>query len=200
MAIRRPSEQPSGRPIERRPGARALPSPQQMAARLRVRLRKARTAVERDLGHSLLAIAPQKQQQQRRRRQQQQQAAQAWPVGLGARTQSCPHGDFSALVGAATATLQRHQSGQEDAPSPLPPPLLLLDANSEDISDVDSDSEIAHTILMLATPPAARGPSLGVSPAQCSGRRLSFSHCLDGTTTTTSRPVGPALESRAEQL
>ncbi|KAJ2742865.1 hypothetical protein GGI20_004168 [Coemansia sp. BCRC 34301] len=39
---------------------------------------------------------------------------------------------------------------------------------------LDNDNEVAQTILMLATPPTARAPSL---PTMCTGRRLSFSRC-----------------------
>ncbi|KAJ2313528.1 hypothetical protein H4R23_001173 [Coemansia sp. Cherry 401B] len=153
-----------------------LLSPHQMASRLRTRLRRARSEIERDLGHSLTAIVPQPASPRSRRRQ---------PLALGMRAHSYSHGDFPSEPGPGAPPLQRRRSAAPSAPAldlPSSPPVLPA---TPQLQPQDSENEIARTILMLATPPAARAPSLSESPCQRSARtgnsatqprrRLSFS-------------------------
>ncbi|KAJ2611721.1 hypothetical protein H4S08_003023 [Coemansia sp. RSA 1365] len=178
-------------------------SPQQMAKRLRTRLRQARVAIERDLGHSLTAIVPQSTTASR--------APTRGSSALGTRAHSYSLGDFPALAGEpaspsdsgftrATA-LQRHWSAlplsaarhnvqtQTKARVTAMPRQLMPPGSphTPQLQPQDSENEIAHTILMLATPPAARAPSLSESPCHrplriggqgtTKSRRLSFSRC-----------------------
>ncbi|KAJ2802666.1 hypothetical protein H4R20_003196, partial [Coemansia guatemalensis] len=156
-----------------------------MAKRLRTRLRQARVAIERDLGHSLTAIVPQSA------------AASRAPVrrssALDTRAHSYSLGDFPALAsepaspsgssgGGSSSTrataLQRHwsalplsaarhsvqpQAQARSSAMPHPPRPAGLPRTPQ-LHPQDSENEIAHTILMLATPPAARAPSLSESP------------------------------------
>ncbi|KAJ2662843.1 hypothetical protein IW148_002757 [Coemansia sp. RSA 1199] len=169
-----------------------LLSPHQMANRLRTRLRRARTAIERDLGHSLTSIVPLPTSDHHRQL-------------LGTRAHSYSHGDFPALLdanggpGARAAVLQRHHSAaphltahsgarqpaQHPLDLPSSPPML---PSTPQLQPQDTENEVAHTILMLATPPAARASSLSESPCQRPARigalsaqprrRLSFSRHL----------------------
>ncbi|KAJ2452498.1 hypothetical protein EV183_002871 [Coemansia sp. RSA 2336] len=166
-------------------------SPYQMASKLRFRLRRARMTIERDLGHSLTTIAP---APARSRRSLAATRAHSYSQGDFPLSASRPVGP-SCRAGAAA--LLRHQSAASSvaaassaarAPLGLPssPPVL---PSTPLLQPQDSENEIAHTILMLATPPAPRPPSLSESPCQrlsCSStqdpharRRLSFSR-LEG--------------------
>ncbi|KAJ2712768.1 hypothetical protein H4R19_002586 [Coemansia spiralis] len=137
-----------------------------MASRLRVRLRQARAAVERDLGCSLAVVVP--------------RTDARGPPYLGTRAHSFSYGDYAMPDGRSTV-MQRHRSALSHAAGSgaAPPPQSLPDLPP------DSESEVARTILMLATPPAARALSPLTSPClgplhHGIGRRLSFSQCLDG--------------------
>ncbi|KAJ2745792.1 hypothetical protein GGI19_006471 [Coemansia pectinata] len=202
-----------------------------MTKRLRTRLRQARVTVERDLGHSLTAIAPPPEQLCHAlfHNMSRPLHESAWSRMLSTRAHSYSHGDFMALhsetasVGVPSllstaansrlcsrsrpAVVQRYQSAVNiDATpqhstaqrlaraSPVQQQQVLLHLPSSPsvprtplMQPLDSDNEVARTILMLATPPAARAPSLPGSscqqptrigrPAARTGRRLSFSRC-----------------------
>ncbi|KAI9473160.1 hypothetical protein LPJ78_003604 [Coemansia sp. RSA 989] len=165
-----------------------LLSPYQMASKLRFRLRRARMSIERDLGHSLTTISP----------------ARSRRSLAATRAHSYSQGDFPSSANrpvgpsrrARAAALLRHQSAAPSvaAASSAPrAPLELLPSSppvlprTPLLQPQDSEKEIAHTILMLATPPAPRPSSLSESPCQRSScsriqdpharRRLSFSRC-----------------------
>ncbi|KAJ2398689.1 hypothetical protein GGI23_003093 [Coemansia sp. RSA 2559] len=216
--------------------ARRPISPQQMASRLRTRLRMARATIERELGHPMTTFAP--------------QAAHGSPLqsrysplhrrhrngvsilrGLTARAHSYSHGDFPALHrrdlasgysrlsdnapvlgSSSTSTLLRHQSALSPAtahsasamrscrPGTTPTAVFPLEIPSSPPDDVlhtpqmlplDYENEAAHTILMLATPPAVRAPPISASPpctVQKPNRRLSFSKCAPSLSPS-SRPT-----------
>ncbi|KAJ2138731.1 hypothetical protein GGH19_002239 [Coemansia sp. RSA 1807] len=170
-----------------------LLSPHQMANRLRTRLRRARTAIERDLGHSLTSIVSLPTSPPTFDHRQQL---------LGSRAHSYSHGDFPVLLdanggsGAQSTALQRHHSAaphltaHSGAHQPTQHPLDLSSSppmapSTPQLHPHDTENEVARTILMLATPPAARASSLSESPCQRPARndalsarprrRLSFS-------------------------
>ncbi|KAJ2552722.1 hypothetical protein EV175_003205 [Coemansia sp. RSA 1933] len=188
-------------------------SPHTMAKRLRTRLRLARVAIEREIGHPIATVVPHASQQSPQRN--------AAPLlrSLAARAHSYSHGDFPALYrdpapaleSASSSSLLRYQSALPAAtaqsasalrsrqPGTAPTAMLPLDIPSSPpdaprtprMRPLDYESEAAHTILMLATPPAARAPPpLSVSPCrqasirryhspttQLPNRRLSFTKC-----------------------
>ncbi|KAJ2079540.1 hypothetical protein H4R24_003709 [Coemansia sp. RSA 988] len=191
-----------GGPPER-PKAASQLSLQQMAKRLHTRLRQARVAIERDLGHSLTAIVPQPAAVTR--------APARRSSALGGRAHSYSLGDFPTLAsepaspggrsGTRATALQRHWSAlplsaarhsvqpqTQAQPIAIPRlPRLPGSPRTPQLQPQDSENEIAHTILMLSTPPAARAASLSESPCQrplriggqgtAKSRRLSFSRC-----------------------
>ncbi|KAJ2242888.1 hypothetical protein GGI13_006797 [Coemansia sp. RSA 455] len=230
-----------------------------MAKRLRTRLRQARVTVERDLGHSLTAIAPPPEQPCHAfvRSTSRPLHESARSRMLSTRAHSYSHGDFlsphsepvsvgapSLLSTAANSRLcsrrrpavfQRYQSAVNMAAtpqhstaqrlaraSPVQQQQVLLHLPSSPsvpctplMQPLDSDNEVARTILMLATPPAARAPSLPGSscqqptrtgrPAGRIGRRLSFSRCQAERPLKRSRhsgneesPLDPATQTQEQ--
>ncbi|KAJ1730041.1 hypothetical protein LPJ61_003231, partial [Coemansia biformis] len=91
---------------------------------------------------------------------------------LGARAHSYSHGDFFTWTGDggdSGGLLQRHRSALPHCAehrtvlpcSELGVPLSVLALpHTPPLLPLDSENDIAHTILMLATPPAAHAPSL----------------------------------------
>ncbi|KAI8322438.1 hypothetical protein GQ54DRAFT_147416 [Martensiomyces pterosporus] len=225
-----PNQQLKRPPVPLDPSA--LLSPQQMAMRLRTRLRKARVAIERDIGHSLSAIVPPADPKSHSTPSSPavhfgtlhsplRHHSGHQPQMLSGRASSYSGEELSALVstaamangtlaseavalnGSMPMALRRQRSALPATflQSTLPPSEATTHQHPLDIPSsppvvapstpqVDSsEDEIAHTILMLATPPAARPPSLSESPCQRpmrvheagagTSRRLSFSRCLE---------------------
>ncbi|KAJ1903927.1 hypothetical protein LPJ81_002800 [Coemansia sp. IMI 209127] len=223
-------------PPRHRDSARRPISPQQMASRLRTRLRMARATIERELGHPMTAIAPQAAHGSPRQSllysplHRRRRNGVSLLRGLTARAHSYSHGDFPALhrdptsgcprlldnapaLGSSSAsTLLRHQSAQSPATAhsasamrsrrlgTTPTTVRPLDIPSSPPDDalhtpqmlpLDYENEAAHTILMLATPPAVRAPPISASPpctVQKPNRRLSFSKCAPSLSPS-SRPT-----------
>ncbi|KAJ2659990.1 hypothetical protein IWW48_003153 [Coemansia sp. RSA 1200] len=194
------------------------PSPHQMAARLRTRLRLARAAVEREIGHSMAAVvshtsedvssvvprrAPPSQRQKHAPvlclRQYRCQLSGSTPRKGSASGRSRLLNSVSALEGSnrfsastSTATATSTSMYTSTAVHPLDIPSSPPDAlRTPTMRPLDYESEAAHTILMLATPPAARAPSPSASPCHRTpvllcrrsrprnpNRRLSFTECM----------------------
>ncbi|KAJ2461073.1 hypothetical protein GGF42_000422 [Coemansia sp. RSA 2424] len=116
---------------------------------------------------------------------------------LSARAHSYSHGDFASLHAeparptdasplSSIAASARSASQRLAQASPVRQHLLHT-PSSPLVRPLDSENEVAQTILMLGTPPAARAPSLPISPSQQptrigrpavrTGRRLSFPRC-----------------------
>ncbi|KAI9506124.1 hypothetical protein BX070DRAFT_243619 [Coemansia spiralis] len=238
-----PSAKRSCPPVPFKP--EALLSTQQMARRLRTKLRQARVTIEREIGHSLTAVVSQADQHlgnphnivsspllhsahatfRHSPWHHTHEHMALLRSGLGTRAHSYSQGDFCILYKESSAedantlngvaaeakcssstALHRHQSAlsaatvvHSDARShgtgpiknpldiPSSPPGIPL---TPQMHPQDSENEIAQTILMLATPPAAHAPSLSESPCQRplrssiqanankTNRRLSFSRCI----------------------
>ncbi|KAJ2489504.1 hypothetical protein GGI11_009260 [Coemansia sp. RSA 2049] len=199
------------------PSSLPSPSPHQMAARLRTRLRLARAAVEREIGHSMAAVvshtsddapsavpcrAPLSQRQKHAPvlclRQHRCQLSGPTPRKGSASGRPRLLDNVSALEGsnrlsasAATATSKATATPismyTSTAVHPLDIPSSPPDAlRTPTMRPLDYESEAAHTILMLATPPAARAPSPSASPMllcrrsrpRNPNRRLSFTECM----------------------
>ncbi|KAJ2026117.1 hypothetical protein IWW57_003144 [Coemansia sp. S610] len=212
--------------------------PHQMANRLRTRLRQARAIVERNLGHSLTAIVPTSERPGHVLLHSTPRALRqsARSRMLSARAHSYSYGDFMPLLSATTssslgsrrsrpALIQRYQSAAntttllaQSAARQQQQQLRLSSSPSVPrtplMQPLDSDNEVARTILMLATPPAARAPSLPESPrlpltrvgrpAKCPTRRLSFSLCQAEPSSKRPRlgdnEEGPLLDPVAQTL
>ncbi|KAJ1665896.1 hypothetical protein IW140_002822 [Coemansia sp. RSA 1813] len=218
---RPPAQSSSGRPL----------SPQQMARRLRTRLRLARAAIEREIGHSMTAIVPHTTHGSPRPNialepysplHRRHRSGISLLRSLTTRAHSYSHGDFPALHAessvdcprplndmpalgnSSTSRLHRHQSARpantahsnasavrsrqpgatSTAMHPLDIPSSPPDAlRTPKMLPLDYENEAAHTILMLATPPAARAPSLSESPCN----RTAVLHCDRSTTQNPNR-------------
>ncbi|KAJ2219135.1 hypothetical protein IWW45_009389 [Coemansia sp. RSA 485] len=181
-----------------------------MAKRLRARLMQARAAVERDIGHSLAVAVPCPDPDGRPERSVDSDGhrfpqTHGQTRALDARAHSYPHKDRSPLRarallrGSAAPTrraarnpaLVKAASSRDYLDLPSSPPIARTPPrrHGSDDDDNDNDNEIAHTILMLATPPALHSqllfepnsrhrphpPDTTPTPGN---RRLSFSRCV----------------------
>ncbi|KAJ2699596.1 hypothetical protein FB645_005279 [Coemansia sp. IMI 203386] len=178
-----------------------------MAKRLRARLMQARAAVERDIGHSLAVAVPCPDPEGRPERSVGSDGhrfpqTHGQTRALDAHAHSYPHKDRSPLRarallrGSAAPTrraarnpaLVKAASSRDYLDLPSSPPIARTPPRRHG-SDDDNDNEIAHTILLLATPPALhsqflfepnsrhRPHPLDTTPTP-GNRRLSFSRCV----------------------